>query len=123
VQFDKIEYVSLLLERSGLNTPTSDSWRNAIQIGGESLGAVMRLIHTVATHTGSATIEDGGVDGIECIFAPEESVRWVRTLTRGSDLPIPIGLISCVSTLIAEGLFERVHEVTMPREEVGLFDD
>jgi hypothetical protein len=39
-----------LLEWTGLDTSTTISRRNAVQEGGESLGTVVCLIDTVATH-------------------------------------------------------------------------
>ena len=73
----------------------------------------MSLVHTIATHTGGAAVEDRRVDGIESIFAP--GILEMRNhYARVSSLPIPIRLVSLVATLISKCLFICVCEIAMP---------
>jgi hypothetical protein len=63
-------WVDLLGERTGGYATTTGSWWNTVELGWESLGAVMLFKGTVTTHTGVTSIKDRRVGWVVGPFAP-----------------------------------------------------
>lgn len=91
----------VVLERPGVDAAAARSGRDAVEAGGQGLGAVVRRVLAVAGHAVVRAVEERAVDGVEGVLAP-----------------VPVRLVTGVAAFVPQGLLERPGEVSVPREEV-----
>lgn len=89
-------------ERTAVHAATAGARWDAVQVCGQGLGATMGHGGAISGHAVVASIKEGRIERIEGILSP-----------------IPVGLVASVATFVAERLFERPGEISVPTEEVG----
>lgn len=66
-----------LLEWSSPNASAADSRRDAVQTGGQGIGAVVCFIYAVTTHAIRTAIEHGRVCRIKSALAPVPVLKYI----------------------------------------------
>src|SRR5699024_4463312 len=93
--------MNLLFEWTSLNAPSTGSGRNKRVFRRRSV--IMWHILAVPRHAILGAVEYGGMDGIVDVVSP-----------------VPVGLVSFISTFVSKSLLVCPGEITMPSKEVSL---